>query len=77
MYDCCEDLITSINEKTNEMFSQAGESSDGMQVMHSSRGMWVSMVTQDAIVYGLVQVRYMIVIGNSNMTSVVTGRLSG
>jgi len=55
VYDCCEELITSINKKTNEMFAEVGEASGGMQIMHSSRGMWVSMVTQDAIVMGLFQ----------------------
>ena len=57
MYDCVDDLEDKIDEMTEQMFSEAGESSEGMKVEHSSRGMWVSMVTQDSIVQGLFQVR--------------------
>lgn len=55
VYDCVDALEDKIDEVTEQMFAEAGESSDGMKVMHSSRGMWVSMVTQDAIVQGLFQ----------------------
>ena len=57
VYDCCNALEEKIDEVTEQMFTEAGESSEGMKVMHSSRGMWVSMVTQDAIVQGLFEVR--------------------
>ena len=57
MYDCVDALEDKIDEVTQQMFAEAGESAAGMKVMHSSRGMWVSMVTQDSIVQGLFQVR--------------------
>ena len=43
------------------MFAETDASAKAMRVSHTSRGMWVSMVTQDAIVQSLFQV-YIIII---------------
>ena len=54
-YDCCEELADAIDQETQRMFAPTDSDPESMRVMHTSRGMWVSMVTQDAIVFSLFQ----------------------